>query len=270
MTDGKTTLVGLDHGFCRICGMEKDLTEDHVPPQKGGNSAEVIVSYGSKTLRSQNGMRFKTICASCNSQVLGLENDAEYVRVSKDAAAHLSRLNLLPYRRLRLNVSPKKVICSVLGHFMAALIPDYNLSWLKKPLDYSPYQEAIRQFVLGNGSLQDKVKCYYWFYNHPITRISQYFANAPNMIRYPGHVVYGSTYKSFPFAFWIVDLTTSTIIPDGIPYLAEQEHGDMEFDTKKQYHFSFPETPTATGVTISSGKSIVEAKKATRKQKKHI
>ncbi|MBD2438103.1 hypothetical protein H6G69_14985, partial [Nostoc sp. FACHB-110] len=64
--------------ICNICQLEKELSEDHVPP-KACPPAKNIVIYkllsemtGDRSFRprmSQNGVTYKTICSDCNNKL---------------------------------------------------------------------------------------------------------------------------------------------------------------------------------------------------------
>src|SRR4051812_37239076 len=66
-------------GICHICGLSKELTEEHVPPQAALNSGyfylatvEQAINTGPEPFREgpryQGGIRFETLCADCNNR----------------------------------------------------------------------------------------------------------------------------------------------------------------------------------------------------------
>ena len=72
-------------GPCNICGTRGQLTWDHVPP-KGGVDLQLVEieratavftsSLGmEKPEISQNGLKFRTLCATCNNKRLGAKFD---------------------------------------------------------------------------------------------------------------------------------------------------------------------------------------------------
>ena len=71
-----------DGGPCNICGRDTPLSSDHVPPAATGNRQAVgmlpLAAHLSGTAgwarQSQGGLKFRTICRSCNS-LLGLAYD---------------------------------------------------------------------------------------------------------------------------------------------------------------------------------------------------
>jgi hypothetical protein len=254
-------VLGLPRGYCRICGIEKDLSVDHVPPRHGGNATAVIVTCGGHETLSQNGIYFRTICEDCNSRILGLQADKEYVRVFKEAEGYARYLEVYPARTIDVQANGLLLLQSIFGHLLAASVPANQVDLLAKPLDYSPFFETIRQFVIGNATLDNRVVCNYWFYNSSITRLNLYFLNSPDFIHHPDYRVQGSTFKAYPFGFWIVDVAASTILPQGFMTLSESESIILRLDIRNQRNERFPEAPTDTGAIISSSNSMIVGKK---------
>jgi hypothetical protein len=246
--------------------LERELTEDHVPPKRGGNVGSVVVTCGGHQIWSQNGIYFRTICLDCNSQVLGLEADKEYTRVFKEAEGYARYLSVYPKGTIDVRVNGHLLLKSVLGHLLAASVPDNDVDSLKKPLDYSPFFETIRQFVIGQGTLSDRVSCNYWFYGSEVTRLNQYFLNSPDFINHPKLHVMGSTFKAYPFGFWIVDLKASTIAPHGFMTLPDNPNVVLKLNVQNQRYEIFPEAPTDTGVVLTSGNSAIVGKKRSTKR----
>ena len=261
MKPRRQPVIGQDRGFCRICGLEAGLTEDHVPPKRSGNLGPVSISYGSNTVQSSNGMFYKTICARCNNEVLGSRCDPEYNRVMKDAAGYVSNLRMYPFRYLQIKANGELLLRSILGHLLAASIPEHKVEWLSSPTDYSPFYETIRKFVLSEGHLGPNIECFYWLHAEPMTRIVQYFGNAPNVVNSSTDRVFGSTFKSYPVAFWFVDAVSSSIQPTSFARLTEDPVTTLRLDVRQRYHYAFPEIPTQNGMVIYSSNSVVESKK---------
>ena len=69
-------------GRCNICGCNEKLTWDHVPPKNSifFRDVQIVSLFGKYDLDnypstiSQNGTKFRTICAKCNN-ILGTEYD---------------------------------------------------------------------------------------------------------------------------------------------------------------------------------------------------
>ena len=247
MARNRRVVAGLDSGYCRVCGVKEVFSDDHVLPEKCGNSGVVRIQYGNKSIYSQNGMCFKTICAKCNSNLLGIQNDPELIRIFKEARAYLSNTLLGSFRYLQLKTNSDLFLKSLLGHFLATSIPDGNIDNLQMKLDYSAYYEDIRQFVLGLKPMGKRIECYYWLYTGSETVINHYFALMPDTELLPGGVMYGSVIKSFPFGFWIVDSETSTLVPKKLRLMtAEREHL-ITFDRFNTLHNKFSRNTRNSG-----------------------
>lgn len=73
--------VRIKEGYCLICGSYGELTMDHVPPKGAITISKIeqkhifeLLEGDNKKIKgvvSQNGSRFKTICAICNNDVIG-------------------------------------------------------------------------------------------------------------------------------------------------------------------------------------------------------
>ena len=73
-------------GRCNICGEEKKLTSDHVPP-KGVNrftrmelhsvsgALNALEGKKKKFRQFQNGVKFRSLCRDCNGGLLGKKYD---------------------------------------------------------------------------------------------------------------------------------------------------------------------------------------------------
>src|SRR5437868_574166 len=70
-------------GICNICGEHKELSKEHVPPQKAFNSQPIIRLTFEENLqlqpetgipgrKVQGGVSFSSICEDCNNKAGGL------------------------------------------------------------------------------------------------------------------------------------------------------------------------------------------------------
>jgi hypothetical protein len=85
MSKTKIATRGSKTGICNICGMHGKLTEDHTPPKGSIKIGQVelqhIVNYlsnekpASKGRLLQNGVKYRTLCSSCNNTYLGAKYD---------------------------------------------------------------------------------------------------------------------------------------------------------------------------------------------------
>ena len=158
------------HGECAICGAVGPLTRDHVPPRgvatlRGqSESQRILHALGASPIGNpqklrvvQSGNIAETICANCNSVVLGGNGDAELVRMANQLTAAARTGLLLPASFPSL-FRPGPVLHAVVGHVLA--MND------QPPSVPAPDTMALRAFVLGKsplpcaGGSMDVVPCF--------------------------------------------------------------------------------------------------------------
>lgn len=112
---------------CNICGRVSDLTWDHVPPKfcfnderTQYNSIFEINNKKQYTHIAQNGIKYRSICAECNNNLLGSNYDKEY----KKLVDLLYKLYITPgiipqYLEIQ-NLKVNKIARAIVGHFLAA------------------------------------------------------------------------------------------------------------------------------------------------------
>lgn len=112
---------------CNICGRVSDLTWDHVPPKfcfnderTQYNSIFEINNKRQYTRIAQNGIKYRSICAECNNNLLGSNYDKEY----KKLVDILYKLYITPgtipqYLEIQ-NLKVNKIARAIVGHFLAA------------------------------------------------------------------------------------------------------------------------------------------------------
>lgn len=113
-----------DDNICNICLQSNKLTDDHVPPQCMGNNLLIhYINYFHYILTtdiqykgiSQNGIKYETICSTCNNEKLKIYDDELGKLFSLFQNATIS--NKIS---IRLRIKPNKIIRGILGHFISA------------------------------------------------------------------------------------------------------------------------------------------------------
>jgi hypothetical protein len=104
---------------------------------------------------SQNGVKFRTLCARCNNKFLGANYDPAFNDFSMRVGSYLkSSLALPPISYVR--GKPQKIARSLLGHMSAQGVDRY----LK-----GPHTEDIRDYFLDMAKpLPSYLDIYYWVY----------------------------------------------------------------------------------------------------------
>lgn len=163
----------IKNGFCLICGQEKKLTKDHVPP-KGSitiepveqrHIAEAMIGEAKKFsgVKAQNGSTFKTICSTCNGDILGA-NDSEISRIYSELTNQIKTNHYQyngTYNTIKVNLDAVKYTRAMIGHILSATS---SRECKKKPFN-SPYFTPLQNYVLGdNNAIDNTHDIYYWFY----------------------------------------------------------------------------------------------------------
>ena len=112
-----------DIGHCNICDSYEKLTEDHVPPKGSTRITQVKMLSLSKALDvgaeeakgrySQNGVKFKSLCGTCNNKYLGLKYDPSLNYLSNEIIKYIESNLALP-RILHIKVKPNLIARAVL------------------------------------------------------------------------------------------------------------------------------------------------------------
>lgn len=116
---------------CNICGLEKPLSADHVPPKCCSNKGTINFyqlfqknrNPDKKPGQAQKGIYFKTICEKCNNELLGNQLDPFLGNLQEQIINATSQCTSLADDIL-VNIQINKVCRSVIGHLLAAF-PNY-------------------------------------------------------------------------------------------------------------------------------------------------
>jgi len=144
-------------GKCNICGNEAKLTWDHVPPKFCYNSDKTIYNNIFKETRSfedkfnkfnisQNGIKFKSICAECNNNLLGRNYDTELMLLVDKIKEFVYSDSTQVNGRIYINVKINKVVRAIIGHLLAA----------KENFDDCLIDVKLREYLLNPSALPPK------------------------------------------------------------------------------------------------------------------
>jgi hypothetical protein len=141
------------------------LTVDHVPP-KGitrGTAMEMRDLAGRLSAEgaarkfelSQDGVKFRSLCSTCNNVRLGSDADPELISLCNHTHALLQARLILP-SSITVNVRPMRVLRSIVGHLLATESG-------RKPNGL--FELALASFFLDTSTqLPRAVECFYWPY----------------------------------------------------------------------------------------------------------
>lgn len=184
---------------CNICKNIQDsfLSWDHVPPKGGLDlSAMDIRNYSeryynsksNKGAHSQNGLKFRTLCKSCNS-LLGSRYDDCFNTLMKDVN-HIITTKLTLPQKITIETYPTKIIKALLGHLLASKTEHCD----------SQLDIITRKYLFNDEAILDPdVNVYYWLYPYNCTIIQ----NDIIQMDISRNIKYYSVLKSFPLGFAI-------------------------------------------------------------------
>lgn len=139
--------------YCNICGIESELTYDHVPPKCCFNDINVkpIEKMSGEQEKfnpncSQNGLKYRTICGVCNNSLLA-KYDKAVEDVVEQIKTFLMNNDQLKSSTINLSIKINAFAKSICGHFLA-MKNDYDKNCR---IDIS-----LREYVLSPSSLPPK------------------------------------------------------------------------------------------------------------------
>ncbi|MBI1807001.1 MAG: hypothetical protein HYR76_08130 [Ignavibacteria bacterium] len=150
-------------GACNICGKDSPLTWDHVPPKGGIELTPVQMesvfrvltgnNEGFKAAHSQNGVKYRTICKSCN-ETMGRRYDAALNEFALSVGRYLkTQLSLPPI--IQHNTRPAALIRGILGHLVSAKIER----------DEAVLDKQISPLILDESlPIPDDIHIFYWIF----------------------------------------------------------------------------------------------------------
>ena len=158
---------GPKNGQCNICGDFGPLTEDHTPPKGCLKPTQVEIRHISshlgsgpntdKARRSQNGVKYRTLCSRCNNTLLGSKYDPHLINFVNSVGQLLKSSLDLPCQ-VKISTRPQAVVRAVLGHICALGVDRY----LK-----GPKTESFRDYFLDDTvPLPAGINVFYWAYPH--------------------------------------------------------------------------------------------------------
>lgn len=190
-----------DIDICNICGKEKQLTWDHVPPKSTGNNKEILANLfvhgfpesDKYQKKYQSGIRFKTICQECNNSSIG-EYDMDYKKFIEDVKKILKSELVLP-KYIKIKVKINRVCRAICGHFLAAK-DFYDAETL--------IDKKLREYVMDSTLIgSDIAKLYYWLYPYEDIVIVRdiVVCGCNDKVAFPENMI--SIINSFPVAIML-------------------------------------------------------------------
>lgn len=274
-------------GYCVICGQYGSLTRDHVPPQGCAQISNAVLSRlvmesqspdrRGKTIYIQGGVKFKTLCARCNNELLGLRFDPElkyFVDTMLNGLTTVARNVLIP-RIVRLEANLNLIAKSVIGHILASHSVDDTQVWRE---DIGASESLRHYFLNSNREFPEQWRLYCWPYLARKQIILRHAAWMDTSLSNAGDkIVYGHLIKFMPFGFWLVHnqpkdffIDAIDVTPIGVP---DSKREVVSFDLRHVPHHSYPENPPNPQVLLFSNEQssvVVPDRMITSKQSANL
>lgn len=272
-----------NYGYCNICAKKAELTDDHVPPkgcvgvnpQQASRLAEYL-KVGSLNKQNakilQNGLKFRSICSTCNNTLLGIHYDPAL----KDFAKKISNIAKLKNKefylpqKISIPIKPLPVLKAVTGHLLAARVR----SDMSRPLPDAPAIKSMQKFVLNVDSLPDKnLKFYCWLYPSDIQVIILGAGLINNLFSSKRNFVVGDVLKFFPIGF-LVTFDSQSVLPNQLNFsqisipngLKMDEEWELTLNTKDIPPIDWPEYQEGYSAMLLNDELAYFAKKYKKKK----
>ena len=256
------------YGYCKICMRYKKLTDDHVPPKGGINLEPVEINkiynhfvqhYGSKKYYiSQNGVKFKTICAVCNSR-LGTEFDRVLNNFALGIGKYVKSKLYLP-NVIKYETEPNALMRAVLGHLLAVKSDDDSIE----------FDQKVRDILFEESKpIPDDINVFYWVYPFNLTVIIRDIAMPSVRGRYNDIGLF-NILKFSPVAFLVTNLKKYEGLNSLNRFKKFKFHDKAEIEVKlnEKKHYLWPEHIEDGNFTILSKAAVdsIHAKNRDRKR----
>lgn len=246
-------------GPCNICLKTTSLSWDHVPPKGGIDISPIeqetilyrLTSTESerRVAVSQNGNKYRTLCESCNNELLG----ANYDTILNDFAIGVGRflnttLDLPPI--VHIETKPQKLIRAVLGHLLAA----------KVELDDVILDKKMREIVLDeNMPIPEDIRVFYWIYPYKDIVVIRDIV-LQDLCRTAKGPIFVNLLKYFPIAYLVSDSELYEEIDELTAYrdLGPDETAEIPIRLDEIKHPDWPEAGNEFTL-IAGGRSFVSS-----------
>lgn len=185
-------------GICNICGKEGKLSWDHVPPKGAIIYSNVeVLSVINNFIRIdnpnkefyQNGMKFRTVCSSCNN-LIGSKYDIVFNNFIFRLIDSI-RENIGKAATFEICVDLELLIKSILGHMLAA----------KGEIENTLPDEKMREYLNGDKKFPE-FNIHYWFYPFTINQVVRDIVVSKFSLKKNAMI---SILKLYPIAFLVTN-----------------------------------------------------------------
>ena len=195
-------------GYCRLCGLKKTLTHDHVPPKSCFNSGLIKttrLSDDNYFLLSQNGLKLQSVCRECNNDYLGGKFDLDFSVFVKDIAKYYyhNKFAKLKLMRFAFKANSRNIARSIIGHLLAANFTKENIVE-PLPEKHSDFVDNLYKcFWIGDDEYFNKIRIYFWIHQYRTIEINPFFTFA--LLGSEDSTIFGALLKFFPLGIYVVE-----------------------------------------------------------------
>lgn len=247
--------------ICNLCEQKHNLTDDHIPPQCCGNDKAVVARriYAEELVakqveaKSRNGLKWRTLCRSCNGDIIG-RWDPALGDFTKQAESIIASTLALP-QKITKSIRGGAVLRSLLGHVVGA----------KTQGDAIPLDAKIRDYLLGQAILDPRVGVYCWLYPYRPIVVSRDFTWVEiegEGLPSPG---LATVIKFYPLAVLFIDSwVNGTLNTDYMTPLHPFAHVDESIETEIEiwrhpiFHPGWPERAMGNHLVLG-GRTYVDS-----------
>lgn len=194
---------------------------------------EAFGEASGKKYISQNGVKLRTICRSCNG-LLGTKFDRSLIELSDKLSRNIKSKLILP-ENIRIKTKPRKIIHSVLGHLLSGKILFENTS----------FDQIARECVLNETPIPEDINILYWVYPYDAVSIIRDFAMPSVRGNFSSEPAFCQLLKFFPLAFLVIDKPEYRNLKNISLYrdIDFEDEIEIEFDLTNTKHYLWPESP---------------------------
>ena len=193
----------------------------------------------------QNGVKYRTICSSCNSKI-GTLYDPTLNDFNKTLSIFLqSTLSLPAVTYIR--TKPIRLFKAILAHSLSA----------KNNIDDVVMDEEIRSLLFSTDvAIPNDINIFYWIYPYDCTIIIKHFAIPITPGNY-AKTAFCSVIKFFPIAFLITDTENFRGLDNlgRFKHLALDDEAEIRIDLNTVRGYDFPERVDKDNIPFISAES---------------
>ena len=245
---------GPEIGICNICGLTSRLTDDHIPPKGAPLVGQAYLerlsdTLGATKIRSegrifQRGVKYRSICAACNTKLLGIFYDPTLIDFCKRVHAELPKRVHAPFT---LHVQQNRLFRSVVGHVLAHGLGRHRMG---------PFSSDKTDYFLDQAlSFPRNLRLYCWLYPYKPQVVARGFSSIFDFRFEQESGVY-SILKFFPLGWLCSDFDLPAIVASQVIRVDQlatdniDDFCDITFSPSNIPPPRWPEAPGKNGATF--------------------